>query len=243
MRFFYIVSSLIVVLLALPVRAAPSKLEQIFDPDMLVADRAYLEQVTGVAWRREEDTKTYKVDGCLVTATYDKNSVRSLRLELSPKCTFDFNKFLLKVNPYNPYPKFPALYQTTFGQLESLSLMDKQFMTDCLYSCGNIADPSVYEYLAFPHVNNFLEVMPEVMLVGDPAIDASIKWEKAMVKAKGEDWVLQTKFNCQLTKYDTVAHNAFKKVRITAITVGHNIKTPGHGLLTPWSSADDCSGG
>ncbi len=228
----------VLLLAAGPAMAKSNKLDRIFVPDMLSADRAYLEQVTGLAWKSYKDTKTYKVDGCLVTATYDEGSVRSLRLELSPKCTFDLNKFLKKNNPYNHYAKYPPLYQTTFGQLESLTA-DSQFMTDCLRECGNIADPSVYEYFGFSHVDNFLDIMVEVT----PETDASFKWEKAMKKAEGEDWVLETKFNCQLTKYDAIAHSTFKKIRITAITVGHNIKTPGHGLLTPWSGGNDCSGG
>jgi hypothetical protein len=224
-------------LLTGPAMAAPSKLKQVFDPEMLSADLPYFELVTGPARNTHRNTKIYKVDGCEVTATLDGGAIQSLRLELSPSCTFDLNKFL------HGYGKFPAPHLMTFGQFDALTGNVGQFMTDCLNECGNITDPSVYEYRSGPHSDGWLDVMLEVKLGDTPSIDASFKWAKAMKKTEGEEWVLQTKFNCQLTKYDTVARNAFKKVRITAITVGHNIKTPGHGLSTPWSSANDCSGG
>lgn len=224
-------------ILAGPAMAAPSKLEQVFYPEMLSVDLPYFELVTGPARNTRGGTKIYKFDGCEVTATLDGAAIQSLRLELSPSCTFDLNKFL------PGYGKFPAPHLMTFGQFDALTNSSGQFMTDCLNECGNIADPSVYEYRSGSHSDGWLDVMLEVKLVDTPSIDASFKWAKAMKKTEGEEWVLQTKFNCQRTKYDTVARNAFKKVRITAITVGHNIKTPGHGLSTAWSSADDCNGG
>ncbi len=71
-------------LLTGPAMAAPSKLEQVFDPEMLSVDLSYFELVTGPARNTHGGTKIYKVDGCEVTATLDGSTIQSLRLELSP---------------------------------------------------------------------------------------------------------------------------------------------------------------
>jgi hypothetical protein len=74
--------------------ANPSKLDQVFDGEMLGVDVPYFEQLTGLAKHTYANSKIYKVDGCEVTANTDANTIRSLRIDLSAKCTFDLNKFL-----------------------------------------------------------------------------------------------------------------------------------------------------
>ena len=198
-----------------------SKLAQAFDPEMISADLAYFEQVTGPARSTYGNTKTYKVDGCEVTATISDGSVRSLRVDLNHKCTINLNTFLP-----NFQSKFPALDAMTFGKFDAVSGGNGQFMADCLTGCGNAADPVVYEHWYGSRANLMLEVMLEVVLDGIPAINAAHKWQAAMEKSEGENWVSATKFNCDRTKYDHIAHQAFRDVKISAITIGYDIETP-----------------
>lgn len=196
-------------------------LARIFVPDMLYADLAYFEQVTGPARNTDGNTKVYSVDGCMVTATVGGGKIINLKVELSPECTFDLNKIL-----HNARGKLPPPYLMTFGQFEDVFSARGQFMADCLGGCGNAYIPAVHLYWEGSRADSNIEVMLEVEQVDDTAIDAAAAWRDAMVKGESEDWVDNTKFNCSRTEYDEIAHNLFKDVRITAITVGYGIKTP-----------------
>ncbi|MBA4010719.1 MAG: hypothetical protein C0481_02525 [Phenylobacterium sp.] len=66
------------------------------------------------------------------------------------------------------------------------------FGTDCIFSCGNAVDPSVYGQFETPHVSNFLVFYPSVMLISGPALKAADRW---MMDAEGEDYLLDTTFN------------------------------------------------
>ena len=202
----------------LAVTANPSKLDQVFDGEMLGVDVPYFEQLTGLAKHTYANRKIYKVDGCEVTANTDANIIQSLRIDLSAKCTFDLNKFLNASSG-----KFPAPHLMTFGQFEAL-YGSGHFMADCLTDCGNAADPVVYEHWNGSHANGNTEVMIEVVQVGDDAIDAAIKWINTMKKTESEDWIVEAKFNC--LRYDAFAHKFFKNVKITAITIGKDIEKP-----------------
>ena len=197
-----------------------SKLARIFEPEMISADLAYFEQLTGPARNTYANTKTYKVEGCEVTATITDGSVRALRLNLSQKCTFNFNAFLP-----NFHGKLPAPHAMTFGQFDAVNGGTGRFMADCLTMCGNAADPIVYEHWHGSRADRELEVMLEVVQADTPALNAAEKWQAAMAKAEGEDWVIDRKFNCSRTKYNQIAHQAFRDVRISAITIGYNIDT------------------
>jgi hypothetical protein len=201
--------------------AKRGKLAKILSPDMLSVDLAYFEQVSGIARNTYDKTKIYSIDGCEVTATIEDSSVHALRVDLSNKCTFDLNDFIPLTSG-----KFPAPQNLTFGLFDKLEGDDGVFMADCLYLCGNAADPVVFEHWQGPHSLNNIEVMLEAVQVGDAVIDAANIWEEAMKKDKGADWVMYAKFNCEPEKYNSIAHKAFKNIKITAITIGRNIIKP-----------------
>ena len=200
--------------------AKPVKLAQVFDPEMINADVAYFERVTGPARNTYGDTKIYKVGGCEVTATVAAGSVRSVRIDLSPKCTFNINKFLPNFSG-----KFPPTHTLTFGKFDSLTGGNGQFYADCLAQCGNAADPVIYVHWYGSRADLVLEVMLEVVQVSGPALSAADTWQAAMGKAEDEDWIIDAKFNCT-RKYDAIAHQAFRDVTITAITIGYDIQAP-----------------
>ena len=142
-------------------------LARIFVPGMLTADLAYLEHMVGPAKRTEGNDKEYVINGCKVTVTSANGSIRSLALELSPKCTVDLNKFLR-----NTTAKFPSVNKMTFGQFEAVQDGKGQFMSECL-DCGNSMDPIVSEFWIGSHADGVLEVELSVTLVSTNAIDAS----------------------------------------------------------------------
>lgn len=197
--------------------AKQAKLAQVFDPEMIGADVAYFEQVTGPAWQTYGDTKYYKVDGCEVTATIAGGSIRSLGMRnLSSQCTFNLDKFLP-----NFAGKLPSPHSMTFGEFDSATGMSGQFYADCLGNCGNASDPVVYEHWYGSRADQNLEVVLGVVLVGD-GIAASMTWEDAMEKVEGRYWIIDKQFN-YTRKYDAVAHQAFQNVRISKITIGYDL--------------------
>jgi hypothetical protein len=53
-------------------------------------------------------------------------------------------------------------------------------------------------------------------------INASMAWQAAMIKAKGEDYAMKARFNCDRS-FDRLAHRQFTNIKITSITVGYDI--------------------
>jgi hypothetical protein len=197
------------------VDAPSSKLQMVFDPDTLGAQVAYLEKMIGPAWKVWGPERIYKVDGCVVAVTVKDSAVRSLHLPISPKCQFDINPF------YSRRPEFPNLVGMTFGDFDKRG-GSGFFSASCLSMCGNAVDPVVQEYLQGSHAGNWIDVILEVGLVGRVALDASTAWESMMQRSVGENYVLDTKFNCD-HKFDQAAHKLFSEVPITGITVGFNL--------------------
>ncbi len=208
---------LLIVFFATVANAAPSKLEQIFTADMIDADVSYLEQFSGPARNSNEfmKTKTYKVNGCIVTAHLDSNekTVQALTLNVSDKCTFDVNSFVANTNK-----PFPSANKITFKNLDD-SMGGGKFFSDCLIGCGNSYAPSVYEFIHSSHADNYIDIMIGVEQSTDVVLDASSKWIDAMKKQEGDEWLIATKFNCT-EKYDDIARAAFKNIRIDSISIG-----------------------
>src|ERR1700722_7299374 len=77
---------------------AASKLLSIFKFDMLNAQVAYLESITGPAMHiysfADIEIRDYRVDGCNVQAFVGGAEVKRYSLALTPKCNFNFNAFL-----------------------------------------------------------------------------------------------------------------------------------------------------
>ena len=190
-------------------------IENIFVPDMIHAQVAYLEHLTGPAWRVDQNVRQYKVAGCVVTVIEKHEVIQSLGLELNERCTFDLNPFLQS--------HLPSANRLTFGAFDQEE--DGRFYADCLSMCGNSTDPIVYEHFLGPHAMDFIEVNLKVALVDDQAIAASNVWEKALESSKGLGFIYSGKFNCTAA-FDGLVHRAFAKVKVTAITIGYGLDTP-----------------
>lgn len=199
--------------------AQQEKLKKVFAPDMLGASLAYFELQSGPAWKIRGDDRIYKVVGCEVTAKVSRDEVKSLRMALNPKCSFDVNGFLP-----NHSGKLPAANRLTFGNFDAFTNMGGRYYSDCLSYCGNAYDPSVFEHWQGSRSDNSVEALIEVVLVSGPALDASQTWAEAMTEQRGRRWVEEGRFNCADTTFNHDAQSAFRNIRITAITIGYDIK-------------------
>lgn len=202
--------------------AADDRIARIFDPEMIGANLAYFEQVTGPARNGSgTDINIYKVDGCEITAQISKGTIEWLRMDVSPSCSFNLTPFVPSVDG-----ELPPVHQLTFGTFDKASRNTGRYMASCLTRCGNAADPVVYELWEGSRPEMGLQVMLGVVLVDDASIAASNAWQVPMEKAKGEDWVGEARFNCARNEYDDVARKAFRDITITTISIGYNLMLP-----------------
>lgn len=200
--------------------AAKPNLADVVRLEMLRADVGYFEHVAGPPWKRNEKFRIYKVAGCLVTAGVDSGEVISIKVGLSPKCSFDLQSLVPNLDAKVP----STAYQLTFGKFDQLSRGGGQFYSDCITDCGNAADPFVWQHWQGSRADSSIEVLLEVVVAGDQAVEAASELAKLMLAEHGEQWVWDGKFNCGNGKFDKAAHLLFKDVRITAITVGYDIR-------------------
>jgi uncharacterized protein YecT (DUF1311 family) len=192
-----------------------SKLAEVFDPEMVGANIAYLEQIVGVARNIYGDVRVYKVDGCEVIAQISRGTVDSLKLYPSAACTFDLNAFQVGGN------RLPSLESLTFGAFTKL-VGSGQMYASCLSMCGNAAEPTVSMHWQGSRAEGLLEVLIETQLVTDETIDASKQWQAAMERKKGTQWVDDRKFNCEAIEND-LAVKAFAHAPVWSITVGRRM--------------------
>lgn len=215
-----LIYSLFASTLALSVDIAhAASVAEVFTGDMLGTNQRYFESIAGIPRESFGDEHKFKVQGCDITATVEGGKVSKLRMELTPKCQADLTQF---VGTYAPAPGKPL----TVGAFIESSGGGLSYSASCLSMCGNAADPSVYAHWEGPHAVDFKEVLLEVVLVSDAALNAADQWESQMRKAEGEDYVMETRFNCD-QKYDAAAQKAFEKVQVNAVTIGTGLKASG----------------
>ena len=166
----------------------------------------------GVAKESGYLTHSYTVGGCPIDV-YVKNdankTIVSLSMAAVPQCQSAKLGAVLKGN-------LPPLSKLTFGQLTNV-LGPAHYTADCLTLCGNAANPSAYA--VWPSLT------AEVVLVDDPSIDASMRWEKRITDTYGEDYVIDNKFNCT-KEFDAVAAREFHNVKVSRLTLRSSNQLP-----------------
>lgn len=198
--------------------AQAATVKEVFNGEMLGTNQRYFESIAGIPRQSYGDSHVFRVQGCDITATINNGAVASLSMELGGQCQANLGTF---IGDYAP----PAGQTLTPGAFEESSGGGLSYLADCLSLCGNAADPSVYALWEGPRAAGFMEVMLEVVLVDGDALDAASLWQDHMTKAAGEDFVMDTRFNCD-RRFDAEAHQAFKDVKVTAVTIGHGLSTP-----------------
>ena len=223
-KFFLLFATIFCHLIASPTIAAPaSMLQKVLVPDMLGADLAYFESVTGPARNTFGNQKVYKMGRCDVTVGVDEGKIRWFEVEIKPACEFNVYAFIFNFRG-NPIP----INQLTFEKFEAITGDHGEFSATCLMSCGNAADPIVYQHWSGSRADANIEVSIGVALSSDTALAAAGKWEQAMLKNNSEDWVIDGKFNCSdaARRYQPIARAAFKHVKASSISVGYQIPMP-----------------
>ena len=198
--------------------SAGEKLGQIFQFDMLNAQIAYLESIAGPAMhiyaiRSGLQLREYRVEGCKVYAYAKGAELMAYSLKLSPRCNFNLGDFL--GNGYGPTDGM------TVGKFVGGSFQSgMRLNSDCIFMCGNAADPVVNFIWEGPHAVNFVNVVLSVTLADAPAIEAAERLEKVIRENGGNDaYLIATKFNCD-RRFDAIATRDFANIRVDEISVG-----------------------
>lgn len=193
--------------------------------------RAELERLTGPARGPKKgdgdpfSTRTYKVGECELEVHFLEEWVGSLRLKLTPQCSFDLNRFVSARTG-----SFPPANAMTFGDFDKVAKGRGRYYSECLVACGNSKPTAVYQDWSDPIYDEMSDddsfnqvelphVRLEVELSDNASVDASRAWIKGMGKDPYDEWVINAMFNCS-DEFDAAAHTAFRDIRPTAITVG-----------------------
>ena len=184
---------------------------EIFSLDTIGTQVAYFEKLYGPAKKVFGEERLYPIDGCNVYV-HGVTSIQALSLEITDQCNFDLAPFVMSDKPV------PA-NNLTFGRLDQETGQMGSFFADCLMMCGNAYDPSIYLIWEGPRANGFTNVQVTAPIVDNNIFVASRIWQDAMVVEQGEDWVVDTKFNCD-HRYDPVARRALANISVTTVKVG-----------------------
>ncbi|MBV9995788.1 MAG: hypothetical protein JO127_11325 [Caulobacteraceae bacterium] len=199
--------------------ALSGRLARIFTPDMLGANLAYLETVTGPAFKTEGADNLYKVDGCTVIIGATKGKIDNLGLaDYGARCRFPIGQYFAQGYDH-PIPEAPS-----FGDLQQG--LGGHFSADCLRLCGNAADPVVSLYYQGSHADNFNDLLASVPVNDEPVLTAYQDWSDKLADKHGEDYVVSGKYRTGDDMAD-VASRDFAPIRPTLVRVGANLPDPG----------------
>jgi hypothetical protein len=205
---------------AAPAPAAPAgKLAQIFTPDILGAQVAYLETITGPAFSVEGEDRIYKVEGCKLIVGAKGGKIDNIGIEdYSARCSFPIAQYFGEV-PGQAVPNYP-----TFGDIKAV--LGGGFGADCLTLCGNAANPVVSLSYQGSHADNFNDLVASITVVDEPALTAYADWGDKLIAKHGQDYVVSGKFNSG-DSMDDVAAKDFGPIHPDTIRVGQDLPGPG----------------
>lgn len=181
----------------------------------------YVVQVSGPAMRITGKQQLFDLQGCKFTLTTDetKQSIMGVQIELSKKCFVD-------VGPIINADRQILAGDLTFGAADKY-FRQGDYLSDCLSSCGNAYDPSIYWAAEGSHADGFGKVVLSVPITEDAVIEAAARWRDAMLKSETEDWVLiEMGFNCAPQKYREVAAREFSRIHPAFLSFGLSVEAP-----------------
>lgn len=196
--------------------AATSRtLARIFTPDILGANVAYLETITGPAFRTEGSDRIYKVGDCEVVVGAAKGKIANVGIDdVGPRCAFPIAQYFAGGYDH-PVPALP-----TFGDIQQG--LGGHYSADCLSLCGNAADPVVSLSYEGSHADNFNGLYAAIPITGGPALDAYLDWGAKLTAKYGQDYVVNGKYKTG-DALDDVAAKDFAPIRPTVIRVGQDL--------------------
>jgi hypothetical protein len=197
--------------------------EDLMNSDTLGSQVAYVEKTIGPAWKIEGNDRLYKIGPCVVTLTTNKGKIIAVGMDVNAKCNPNLGDFAGNSNSPKAYPQ-------TFGS-EYASGGIIEYGADCLEMCGNAYDPKLYMIMRGYHANNFIDIFFEALQVNTLTITAAQKWAETLKGQHNEDYVSDTKFNCDTSK-DEAATKILAAAQITHVTIGHNLDPTGCAAKT-----------
>jgi hypothetical protein len=198
--------------------AAPAKfktLAKIFAPDILGANVAYLETITGPAFRAEGSDRIYKVGDCEVIVGVDNGKIANIGIDgVSPHCVFPIAQYFAEGYDH-PVPPL-----ATFGDIKDG--LGGHYSATCLTLCGNAAAPLVSLTYSGSHADNFNGLYAAIPITGGPALDAYEDWGAKLIAKYGKDYVENGQYEGGESLQD-VAVKDFAGVRPTLVRVGQDL--------------------
>ena len=196
--------------------AQAGKLAKIFTPDVLGSNVAFLETVTGPAFRTDGSDRTYKVDGCTVIVGAKGGKIDNIGIEgYGGACSFPIAQYFAG-GAAKPTPNLP-----TFGDIKQG--LGGHYNAACFHLCGNAGDPVVSLSYQGSHADNFNDLYAAVSIgKDDAALAAFTDWGDQLTKKYGEDYVVNGGYSGGDSLQD-VATKDFAKIAPTTIRVGQNL--------------------
>jgi hypothetical protein len=192
-----------------------AKLAKIFTPDILGANVAYLETITGPAFRTEGSDRTYKVGDCQVIVGVAKRKIANVGVDgVSPHCSFPIAQYFAEGYDH-PVPPL-----ATFGDIKDG--LGGHYSATCLSLCGNAAAPLVSLTYSGSHADNFNGLYAAIPITGGPAFDAYQDWGAKLIAKYGKAYVENGQYESGDSLQDVAAKD-FARVRPTLIRVGQDL--------------------
>ena len=178
--------------------------------DMLGVQVAFLESKVGPARTVDGDQRNYQLGTCEVRVWAQQGAVTGYAVALQPDCS---TQALPALKAYG----LPQKLDLTFGEFAD-ARQNAEFKSECLASCGNAFDPWVYLESSGPRVSPGIRAgSPQVT---DAVIDAADRIETQIRAAKDEDYLFETRFNCD-GEFNQIAVRELRNVRVEDIEVGY----------------------
>ena len=178
---------------AQPTAQAKRVIDQLFSTETIGMNLAYAQKIAGPAMRSEFHRHQFRTDGCDITLVSDEADkvIESVEIDIAPSCNLSLK-----------------------------SVLNSRYYADCLTLCGNAADPVVYLEAKGSRLTNFINYSVQAPMVDGKVLDATAAWRDAMVKAESDDYVLDTRFNCEPDRFRNVISAGLRNARPTVFSFG-----------------------
>ncbi len=154
---------------ATPTVSAGDRLTFATSDQVIGTNPAYLEQSLGIPREKSTGYLVFEVGGCTISYSASGSRITGFWVDVGPSCSPT-----IRGNRISP--------QTTFGDILSGANWG-QFSADCIYSCGNAADPVIDLSYRGSRATNFISVRYSTSY--DQASDALDLWEKGVRRELG----------------------------------------------------------
>ncbi|WP_057884210.1 SHOCT domain-containing protein [Tsuneonella troitsensis] len=167
---------------------------------------AYLEQRLGIPRERSAGYLVFELGGCTISYSATGSRVTGFTVDVGPSCSPT-----IRGNRIGP--------RTTFGEILNRDNWG-QFIADCLYGCGNAADPVIALSYRGSRATNFISIRYSTSY--DQASDALSLWEQGVRREAGlseyESPLDYEPFNCASNPPED-ARRLMPRMRVRSISV------------------------